>query len=94
MAGVTSGKVERALTKKGFVREPGDHRFYFLYDEKGKRTSIRTKVSHNQQEINDYLINCMKKQLHLTKSEFLDLVNCPLSRENYLAVLKNSGVLK
>ncbi len=71
-----------------------NHRFYFLYDDSGKRTSVRTKVSHNQQEINDYLANCMKKQLHLSKDEFNDLVKCPLKYEQYLRLLKDRRVLR
>lgn len=94
MTAIKSTQVEKALLKKGFKREPGDHRFYFLYDDSGKRTSVRTKVSHNQQEINDYLANCMKKQLHLSKDEFNDLVKCPLKYEQYLRLLKDRRVLR
>lgn len=88
-----SDKVEKSLIKKGFVLEPKHHRFYCLHDEDNKRTSVRTKVSHNGQDINDFLINQMKKQLHLTKDEFCDLINCPLEYEKYLELLREQGII-
>ena len=36
----------------------------------------------------------MAKQCHLTKSEFLGLIDCPLSREEYENKLYEQGVLK
>ena len=65
-------QVRGALKKKKFKEEPKDHNFYFLYIN-GKRTSINTHTSHNQQYINDHLINCMKKQLKLDKKDFKNL---------------------
>lgn len=87
MVALNSRKVESSLLKKGFVQEPGDHKFFYLYVD-GKRTGIRTKTSHCGQEINDYLIRQMSRQVQLDKSDFLDLVNCPLSKEKYVQILK------
>lgn len=84
-----SRKVEQSLAKKGFKNEPGDHKFFVLYNE-GKRT----KVSHNNQEINDYLIGNMSRQLHLNKLQFCDLINCPLSENAYKKILKDKNVIK
>ena len=78
-----TAKVEQSLKKKGFQLQPADHRYLVLY-YRGKRTKIRTKVSHNGQDINDFLINQMSKQVHLCKEDFIDLINCPLSQEEYL----------
>jgi hypothetical protein len=35
----------------------------------------------------------MKKQCFLSKEDFLDLANCPLSQEQYVQKLADSGVL-
>jgi len=37
------------------------------------------------------LISLMARQLHLTKNQFLDLIDCPLDEEGYRAILRKSG---
>jgi len=79
------------LNRKGFLQGESDHTRLILY-VKGKKTEIRTKVSHGASEIDDHLINVMSIQLHLEKKEFRDLVNCPLSLEGYLKKLSTEGI--
>ena len=55
MANLDSRKVERALNKKGFTEETGDHNFFRLFLN-GKDTGIYTKTSHNGQDIGDMLL--------------------------------------
>jgi len=83
-------KLVNGLQKKGFVQAEGDHTFLILYVSE-RKTSIYTKVSHGDREIDDYLINKMSIQLRLERKKFLDLVNCPLSLEGYLHELKSQG---
>jgi hypothetical protein len=83
-------RVLNGLEKKGFVQAEGDHTFLILYVN-GKKTSIHTKISHGSNEINEYLINRMSIQLKLERKKFLDLVNCPLSIEQYIEELKFKG---
>lgn len=90
MTTLKSNEVEKSLKKKGFIEEPGDHKFFVLYID-GKRTNIRTKTSHCGQDINDHLINKMKKQVHLEKKDFLDLIKCPLSKEKYKNMMIQGG---
>jgi hypothetical protein len=75
------------LTRKGFTPGDGDHTFYRLFVD-GKNTGIHTKISHGEKEIHDGLISQMAKQTKLVKKEFLDLVDCPLSLEQYLKLLR------
>ncbi len=84
-------KVERnvamkSLSKKGFrKKKDGDH-VYFHHEYQGKETGAYTKFSHSKKEkdINDYLISCMQKQLHLDKrSEVVNLLKCPMDGESY-----------
>jgi hypothetical protein len=42
-------------------------------------------------EIPDNLIGQMAKQCKLSKSDFLKLVDCPLSRQAYEDILKSEG---
>lgn len=87
-----SKDVEKSLTKKGFKKEPRDHYYFVLYVD-GKRTKVKTKLSHNGQDIDDYLIKNMSKQVHLDKVKFCDLINCPLSENEYKKILKENGVI-
>ena len=88
-------KIEEALTCKGFERNEGDHHFFVYRTIKGRKTSIRTKTSHTpkMKEIGDSILTQMAKQCHLNKQEFLNLVDCPLSREGFETLLADRGKL-
>ncbi|MEI7866941.1 MAG: hypothetical protein WCI11_03545 [Candidatus Methylumidiphilus sp.] len=88
-------KIEEALIQKGFERKEGDHHLFVYMTSQGKKSSVRTKTSHTpkMKEINDGLLTQMARQCRLNKQEFLNLVDCPLSREKYETLLLNSGAL-
>lgn len=72
-----SDVVVRSLTKKGFERGTGKHiKYQFYY--KGMKIPVITHLSHNGQEIDDFLIKQMAEQLHLSKSEFVEMVSCTI----------------
>lgn len=94
MAVLDHTKTLQNLKQKGFKETPksGDHiRVEFWYN--GKLTRARTKFSHNKQDIDDYLISLMSKQICLTKSKFIDLARCPLSQAEYENILKSQGFI-
>ncbi|MGE5630749.1 MAG: hypothetical protein ACM3TR_06570 [Caulobacteraceae bacterium] len=78
--------VKGSLLRKGFKEDNNDHKFYHLYVN-DKRTSVRTKISHGETEIDSYILNQMAKQVCLTNEQFEDLINCPLSYNDYVAIL-------
>lgn len=82
-----------SLSSKGFKQEERDHKT-FIYYVNGQRTSIHTKVSHSADEIDEFLIGKMKKQLKLSKQQFLDLVDCPLSLEQLRDYYVQNGIVK
>jgi predicted RNA binding protein YcfA (HicA-like mRNA interferase family) len=85
-------EVEQNLRKKGFrQKESNHHQFVFVYN--GKETMIRTKTSHNHQEINDFLIDQMSKQIHLNKSDFISFVNCKINEQEYIEIQKTRGFI-
>jgi hypothetical protein len=54
-------------------------------------------LSHGKnQDIGAHLLGAMAKELGITTSEFIDLVKCPLSTEDYLDKKKErlSGALR
>jgi predicted RNA binding protein YcfA (HicA-like mRNA interferase family) len=87
--------IESALTAKGFVAAEGDHHFYVYHTVDGKKTRARTKTSHTarMKDVPDNLLSEMAKQCKLTKSQFLDLVDCPMKRDGYEAALAARGEL-
>jgi hypothetical protein len=87
--------VESSLARKGFTEEAGkDHRYFRLLHQ-GKDTGIYTKTSRGTgyKALGDGLVSSMAKQLKLQTKEFVQLVDCSLSAEDYLALLAKKGEL-
>jgi len=82
-----TSKITKALLSKGFKEIDSNHKFFFLYYN-GKKTAIRTKISHGKKEYGDSLLNFMKKELYLDKGELEGLINCSLSGSGYIEILK------
>ena len=94
MASRRSTAIVAALTSKGFVDTGGDHHWLVLHVE-GKKTAVRTKVSRGHRDYGDPLLSAMSKQLKLEgkKARLLDLLDCPMSESDYIADLRQRGVL-
>ena len=86
--------IESALLKKGFLKADGDHHYFKYQTISGLITPIKTKTSHTpkQKSIGDSLLGKMCKQCHLSKSQFIELVDCPMTRKQYETILKNDGM--
>ena len=87
--------IESNLVKKGFVEEDTDHK-YFYHEYNGKRTGIYTYTSHGSgyKTYDDSLISMIKKQLKLdTNSQVKDLLQCPMTSEEYIRILTKKNYL-
>ena len=95
MGNVRSGRsIDSALRKKGFSRDSdGDHVNYYFLCRNSKRSSVKTKMSHGMMgsTIDDNIFSRMAHQLHLTKKQFLDLIDCLLDEEVYSEILRGQG---
>ncbi|BAT55392.1 hypothetical protein NOS3756_43790 [Nostoc sp. NIES-3756] len=89
-------KVESALLSKGFQETQNDHHYFIYFTKDGKKTTAKTKTSHTKKmkDIPDNLLGQMAKQCHLTKTQFLELVDCPLSRDKYEENLQQQGIIE
>ncbi len=89
-----AGNVAAALLKKGFARRENDHSFFhFFYD--GKDWGVMTKISHGEKEIGIGLVKRMRRQMRLeTNSDFGRFVDCALTHEKYIDLLKKQGVIR
>lgn len=87
-------QVEAGLTNKGFRVTESHHRFFLYYTEGGEKSAVRTHTSQGKGiELDDFLLGQMAKQCRVSKAEFLQLVDCPLSRTDYELKLRDSGNL-
>lgn len=82
--------VSSALERKGFKRRESKDAYFELWVD-GKKTPIFTKMSQGEREIHDGLLGAMARQLRLRKTQFDDLVECPLSMEDYVGILQEDG---
>ena len=87
MAVVKTRSADRALVDKlGFAKTETHHHVYRLWLE-GKLVA-RTYISHGGRELSRYHVGQMARQMHLRTSEFVDAVNCPLTRKDYYQILR------
>ncbi len=94
MAVLDAKKTYKNLLKKGFEdasSKSDDHKWLELF-HKGMLV-LHTKISHGEKDLGDFLIKQMSSQCKLTKSDFMDLANCPLSKEKYFKILEDNGII-
>lgn len=95
MAELDPKKVHRNLKSKGFRKarnKATDHHWLEFYHE--GRFVTYTRVSHGSKKgIHKHLISQMACQCKLTRKQFLDLANCPMSKEKYIEILRENGYL-
>ena len=78
--------VEASLERKGFERDERHHHYFVYRTQAGKKTTIRTRTSHSSshKSLGDPLLAQMAKQCGgLRRADFLELVDCPLSRKSF-----------
>ena len=78
--------VEAGLERKGFERDERHHHYFIYWSLGGKKTAIRTRTSHGSthRTLGDALLSQMARQCgSIRKADFLDLVDCPLAREDF-----------
>ncbi|SHL33518.1 hypothetical protein SAMN02745216_05029 [Desulfatibacillum alkenivorans DSM 16219] len=88
--------VEKGLQKKGFVKDGGDHHYFVYFSMEGKKTPVKTKTSHGSSKYKTLgapLIAQMARQCKLTKQEFTDLIECPLSQKKYEEQLLDQEII-
>lgn len=89
--------IEKSLSQKGFKpQEASHHRYYYLYYDE-KKYPIHTKISRGStyREYGIHLLKLMKKRLKLDSlGQTYDLLQCPMTHEEYIGLLKKKGELE
>ncbi|HAZ64720.1 MAG TPA: hypothetical protein DCZ72_14075 [Armatimonadetes bacterium] len=88
-------EVISALERKGFAEVGGDHVRLVYQTLDGRDTHVMTKVSRGAggRDVGQSLLGKMARQVHLTSGEFRNLVDCPLDRVGYEALLVERGIV-
>jgi len=87
---VDRSEISKNLPKKGFRKEPSGHHIYFYHEYKGQETGVCTYISHSakQKDVSGDLLLSMRKQLKLeTTREAVDLIKCPINKEEFNRIL-------
>jgi hypothetical protein len=85
--------IRAALLKKGFVAENTHHEMFWLVVD-GKKTSVRTRISHGAKEYGDELLALVARQVGLGKQEMYRLIDCPMDGEKLRALLVERGRIR
>ena len=54
---------------------------------------LDVRISHGEKDIPDGLLAHMARDTRLNRAEFLELVDCPMTEESYLNLLRSRGHL-
>ena len=93
MAALKTRVIRKALEAKGFQKDNTHHEMYWLVVD-GKKTSIRTRISHGASEYDDHLISQVSSQVKLSKRQFLRFVDCALKHTPYVKFLVRNSHIK
>lgn len=86
-------EIKQALLSKGFRQKNTDHEVYRLYID-DKKTSVHTSLSFGSKEYGDNLLGLVARQVRLKKGELEELIECPLSSQEYIRLLVQRDHIK
>jgi len=85
--------IRAALMKKGFIADDTHHEMFWMVVD-GKKTSIRTRISHGAKEYGDELLALVARQVGLSKQELNRLIDCPMDGRKLRALLVERGRIR
>lgn len=87
--------IEAGLRRKGFEAEDRHHHYFLHRALDGRLSRIKTRTSHSAKvkSLSDQLLSAMASQCKVAKKEFLELVDCTMSQEDYEKVLVERNLL-
>lgn len=81
---IRSSDLERMYQGKlGAELRVGKHRIYTIWHD-GRKLAI-TEISHGSMEYSESLLGRVAKQLKVNRRQLQDLLDCPMSRSDYVA---------
>lgn len=92
MPSIRARELHAALLRMGFVPVNKKHVFYF-HTIDGRKTGVRTMISHGEDECREPLLHKMARQLWLSRSELDSFVDGTMTLAQYLAILRTKGAI-
>lgn len=93
MATIERRRLRQALLEKGFKEDTWrkGHRYYRLWDG-DKKTHVVMQISEGKANRNlaDNNVSLTYKQMHLTKAQLFEFVECTMSGPDYLQVVRRN----
>jgi hypothetical protein len=63
----------------------------FHLNADGKRTSVRTRLSHGERRVDDWIQSQIARELHLSKRELWRFVKCEIGEQENLDMMIDAG---
>ncbi len=82
------------LRRKGFVLIEGGQHTRLVFQHEDAKAAVSTILSRGSKDIGKNLQARMARQLHISSGEFGKLVECELTQEGFMTVLRERGILK
>jgi hypothetical protein len=82
--------IRTGLAAKGFAIDEQRRHIVFVYEDlQGRTTTARTLLSHGAggSDISDNLLGRMARRVGLDRSDFLRLIDCPMSRNAFDTII-------
>ncbi len=84
-------EMEKVFNKLSLEVRSTGHNYGWLV-VKGKKI-LRVHYSHGKGDIPERVVNKIRGQLKLAQKDFKKLITCPLTYDDYIAILKQKGLL-
>jgi len=89
---IKKAEVARIFEKLRLDVRSTKHRYgWFIFE--GKKV-LRVHYSHGKGDVPGRVTDKIRSQLKLTRKDFRELIECPMSFEDYIAVLKRKGYIE
>lgn len=86
---IKASDVDRAWKKLEMrIKENRDRHALFYVDGK---LVLRTKRSMGSGKLDGKIPGFIRQQMKLDERQFADLINCPLTRDGYIEILRDKG---
>ena len=84
-------QAEVVFTKLRLQVQDTHHKMATLYYE--GRAILRTRISHGRGDIPSMIVAKLRGQLRVTEEQLRNLVDCTMTYENYIELLRDKGLL-
>ena len=83
--------IQKLFKKLNLEVRSTKHRYGWLVVD-GKKI-LRVHYSHGKGDVVGKISDKIRNQLRLTQDDFSNLINCPLSAEQYTEILRDKGLI-